>query len=65
MTKNAADGRSENADYQDRMFGQGANPKPTKAPLQSRSASPARFNTSGMENAMGSLADKTHPPRRR
>lgn len=65
MTKNAADGRGEDADRQDQMYGQGANPKPTKQPLETRSASPARFNTSGMEDALGKLADEKHPPRRR
>jgi hypothetical protein len=45
--------------------GNGANPKPTKQPLQTRSASPTRYNTSGMESALGALADKTHPPKLR
>lgn len=36
--------------------------KPTKAPLQSRSASPAAYATSGIEQAMGALADKLHKP---
>ena len=40
---------------------QGANPVPSKGPLQSRSASPAAYNTSGTEGAMGTLADKIHP----
>lgn len=44
---------------------QGANPRPTRAPLQSRSASPAAYNTSGMESAMGAAADKLHPVRQR
>lgn len=39
----------------------GANPAPTKGPLQSRSASPPNTNTSGMERAMGAHADKLHP----
>lgn len=43
----------------------GANPVPTRAPLQARSASPAAFNTSGMEGALGQMADKLHPTRRR
>ncbi len=60
MTKNAADGRAEGADAHDREFGQGANPRPTKGPLQDRQASPARYSTSGMEQALGQLADKTH-----
>lgn len=38
---------------------------PTKAPLQSRSASPAHMNTSGLERAMGAHADKVHPVKRR
>lgn len=65
MTKNSASGRSEDADYQDRMFGQGANPPPTKGPLASRSASPKQYATSGMEKALGAHADKVHPPKRR
>jgi hypothetical protein len=43
----------------------GANPAPTRGPLQTRSASPTSSYTSGMESAMGALADKTHPPKRR
>lgn len=39
----------------------GANPKPTKAPLASRSASPPDGYGSGIERAMGGLADKEHP----
>lgn len=39
----------------------GDNPRPTKAPLASRSASPAGYATSGMEAAMGKHADKLHP----
>lgn len=35
--------------------------KPTKAPLQSRPAAPTNHNTSGMEGALGALADKLHP----
>lgn len=36
--------------------------KPTKAPLASREASPSNYGgRSGMENAMGDLADKLHP----
>lgn len=42
----------------------GANPRPTRGPLQGRSGSPAGYNTSGMEAALGALADKTHKPRR-
>lgn len=56
--------RGDDADYQDQMFGQGANPKPTRGPLSARSASPASNNTSGMEDALGALADQKHPPRR-
>lgn len=40
-------------------------PKPTKAGLESRSGSPRGMNSSGIENAMGALADKTHPVRGR
>lgn len=43
---------------------QGANPKPTRGPLQDRYASPAVNNTSGMEAAMADHADKMHPVRR-
>jgi hypothetical protein len=57
--------RSQEHDANEQATGQGANPRPTKQPLETRSASPARFNTSGMESAMAALADKTHPPRRR
>lgn len=39
--------------------------KPTKAPLQTRSASPDRNNTSGMERAMAAEADRLHPPKHR
>lgn len=40
----------------------GENAKPTKAPLQSRSAAPANYNTSGIEQSMDALADKLHKP---
>lgn len=36
------------------------NPKPTRARLQDRESAPAKYNTSGMEGAMGALADKEH-----
>lgn len=39
--------------------------KPTRAPLQTRSASPANYATSGIERAMGSQADRMHPSKRR
>lgn len=39
-------------------------PKPTKGPLQDRRASPMQ-GRSGMEQAMGALADQLHQPRRR
>lgn len=35
-------------------------PAPTKAPLAPRYASPANYNTSGIERAMGEHADKVH-----
>jgi hypothetical protein len=38
--------------------------KPTKAPLQDRIASPME-GRSGMEKAMGALADQLHKPTRR
>lgn len=41
----------------------GNNPKPTRAPLHDRSASPANYASSGMESAMGAHADKMHPPK--
>lgn len=40
------------------------NPKPTRARLQDREGSPAKYNTSGMEGAMGALADKEHVRKR-
>lgn len=55
--------RDESADAYDQEFGQGANPVPTRAPLERREASPSKYNTSGMERAMGALADKTHKPK--
>lgn len=43
-----------------------APPAPVKgAGLQTRSASPSNYNTSGMERGMGALADKMHPVKRR
>lgn len=39
-------------------------PAPTKAPLQDRPANPMQ-GRSGMEQAMGALADQLHKPRRR
>jgi hypothetical protein len=52
--------RSEDQDRNEQLNGQGANPTPTRAPLAPRSASPAEYATSGMERALGQLADKTH-----
>ncbi len=43
----------------------GAHARPTRGPLNSRSASPAEYQTSGMEAALGRLADQTHKPRSR
>lgn len=37
--------------------------KPTKGSLQDRSASPSGGDRSGMETAMGAMADKLHPPK--
>lgn len=37
--------------------------KPSRASLNDRSASPAGSDRSGMEGALGALADKLHPPR--
>jgi hypothetical protein len=42
-----------------------APPKPTRGPLADRSASPGNYNTSGMERAMGALADQLHKPSQR
>lgn len=56
--------RAPEADAND-LASQGANPPPTKGPLAPRSASPAAYNTSGMESSLGALADKMHPPRKR
>jgi hypothetical protein len=39
--------------------------RPTRAPLQARSASPPQHNTSGIERAMAAEADRLHPPRKR
>lgn len=52
--------RSERQDRAEQEFGQGEHSKPTKAPLQRREGSPEKYNTSGMERALGGLADKTH-----
>lgn len=41
----------------------GQHAKPTKA-FAGRSSTPASSNTSGMERAMGALADKMHAPKR-
>lgn len=43
---------------------QGENPRPTRGPLQDRSASPPEYRTSGLEQAMSDHADKMHPVRR-
>lgn len=39
--------------------------KPTKAGLETRAASPKASNASGIEKALGALADKTHPVKMR
>lgn len=57
--------RHEEHDRDEQMHGQGANPKPTRSGISARSSAPAAYNTSGMESALGALADKTHKPRRR
>lgn len=51
--------RDEGQDARDAKQG-GANPAPTKAPLARREGSPAAYATSGMESALGKLADKAH-----
>jgi hypothetical protein len=56
-------GRDEDAEYRDQMFGQGKSQRPTNAGLQRREASPSELNSSGMERAMGALADKMHKPK--
>ena len=38
--------------------------RPTKKGTIQGAASPAKYNTSGMETALGGLADKLHPKRR-
>ena len=53
--------RSQEHDRDEQMHGQGVNPRPTRAPLQARPASPGQYASSGMEQAMGALADKLHP----
>lgn len=55
--------RSEEQDRYEQEHGQGDNPVPTKAPLQRREGSPRKYASSGMERAMGDLADKTHKPK--
>jgi hypothetical protein len=40
---------------------QGENPKPTRGPLATRSASPDAYATSGMERAMHAQANREHP----
>lgn len=57
--------RTPEQDNADQAFGQGTNPAPTKAPLAPRSSSPAAYATSGMERALGSLADRVHKPKPR
>lgn len=52
--------RSEEQDRAEQQFGQGRNPRPTNAPLKTQSASPAAYATSGVERALGQLADKIH-----
>lgn len=45
-------------------FTRGHDPVPDRSlAIKDRSASPDRYATSGMERAMGSLADKTHKPK--
>lgn len=66
MKTNALTGGTD-ASYQKQMFdpdASGDNPKPTRKPLAEREASPARYATSGMEQAMGEQADKLHKRRR-
>lgn len=44
----------------DADFSQGHNPPPTRRAMQDRESAPAKYNMSGMEHALGALADKTH-----
>lgn len=39
--------------------------KPTKQGIVQRESAPANLNTSGMETALGGLADKLHPRKQR
>lgn len=39
--------------------------RPTKTGIVQRPSAPMNYNTSGMENAMGTMADKMHPRRKR
>lgn len=52
--------RPRGASQDDADFSQGHNPAPTRTALQDRESAPAKYNTSGMEAAMGALADKEH-----
>lgn len=52
--------RSPDQDYQEQMFGQGANPKPTNARMKNQGSAPDKYATSGIERAMGAQADKIH-----
>lgn len=52
--------RTLDQDYQEQMFGQGDNPKPTNDKLKNKGSSPAKYATSGIEAAMGAQADKIH-----
>lgn len=46
-------------------FQRGHDPAPTRQlNIKDRSSAPDRYASSGMERAMGNLADKTHKPRR-
>lgn len=40
-------------------------PPQKNAPMKTREAAPTRPNQSGMETAMGAMADKMHPPKAR
>lgn len=55
--------RDEGADARDQQA-QGFNPRPTNAPLKTQTATPAEYNTSGIERALGAHADRVHRVRK-
>lgn len=57
--------RTQEQDQLEQATGQGANPAPTRNGISARTSAPAEYATSGMEKAMGDLADKIHKPIKR